>query len=189
MDGVLKWFDEADSHDEIIEPNAVILSTVEGQRTFQRTVLAKNLDRNGITIFTNYQSRKGKQIETNPQVSILFPWHAMERQIFIQATVTRSPTDVSDEYFYSRPYESQAGAWASNQSEELNDLNNSSTNTEPFANNILKTTQPPKFLDPNGGEVTNSPQLSSNSGKVELAAFTTVSFLQKRKVITGPKRD
>jgi len=119
MDGVIKWFQEADQHEKIIEPNAVILSTTENKKSFQRTVLAKNIDRQGVTIFTNYQSQKGQQIEANPQVSILFPWHAMERQIFIQATVTRSSTEVSDNYFYSRPYESQAGAWASNQSEKL----------------------------------------------------------------------
>jgi len=119
MEGVLQWFNEADAHEKIVEPNAVILSTTDAKRIFQRTVLAKNLDQDGITIFTNYRSQKGRQMEANPNVSILFPWHAMERQIFIQATVTRSAPEISDEYFYSRPYESQAGAWASNQSEEI----------------------------------------------------------------------
>lgn len=100
------------------EPNAMTLATVDERgMPFQRTVLLKIFDEKGFVFFTNYESRKAKQIEKNPQVSLLLPWITLERQVMIQGRVEKISTAESLKYFTSRPRESQVGAWVSNQSE------------------------------------------------------------------------
>lgn len=115
------WFDEA-VMTELLEPNALVLSTAtpEGVPS-QRTVLLKGFDDVGFTFYTNYQSRKAKEIASNPSVNVLFPWYALERQIIITGSVQKVSRDISEKYFHSRPRGSQLGAYVSNQSEELTD--------------------------------------------------------------------
>lgn len=110
------WFEQACQAD-ILEPNALVLATVSPSgQPFQRTVLLKYVDQNGFVFFTNYGSRKAQHIESNTQVSLLFPWYALERQLAIGGTAHRiSPTE-SLKYFLSRPRGSQLGAWVSQQS-------------------------------------------------------------------------
>ncbi|MEQ9468266.1 MAG: pyridoxamine 5'-phosphate oxidase [Ekhidna sp.] len=114
-----KWFQEA-LKSEIIEPTAMILGTTnrEGQ-PFQRTVLLKSFDTGGFVFFTNYESRKSKQMESNPKVSLLFPWYMLERQVAITGSVKKVSTSESLKYFLSRPRGSQLGAWVSHQSEVI----------------------------------------------------------------------
>jgi len=114
-----KWFLEA-QRGELLEPNAMVLSTVDllGQ-PFQRTVLMKALSTDGIVFYTNYGSRKAQQISDNNQVSALFPWYAMERQVAIQGVVEKISTKESLQYFSSRPHGSQLGAWVSEQSKVI----------------------------------------------------------------------
>jgi pyridoxamine 5'-phosphate oxidase len=114
-----KWFDEA-VKSELLEPNAFVLSTVsEENKPFQRTVLMKALDDKGVVFYTNYKSRKAHQIENNPNVSILFPWYALERQVAITGRIEKVSKMESLAYFTSRPHGSQLGAWVSQQSQVI----------------------------------------------------------------------
>ena len=114
-----EWFIQA-TEVGVHEPNAMTLATVdEDGMPFQRTVLLKYFDREGFVFFTNYSSRKSKQIAANPRVSLLFPWITLERQVIIQGRAEKISTAESLRYFASRPRESQIGAWVSNQSEVI----------------------------------------------------------------------
>ena len=118
-----KWFKEAQQA-EVLEPNAMILSTVDTQhRPFQRTVLMKALDNQGIVFYTNYKSRKAQQIAENNQVSVLFPWYALERQVLITGAAEKVSTRESMAYFASRPFGSRLGAWVSQQSQVISSRN------------------------------------------------------------------
>lgn len=111
-----KWFNEA-IHSEVIEPNAMVLSTVgEYSLPSSRVVLLKDLKEDGFSFFTNYLSRKGKEIDFNPHVSILFFWPELQRQVRIEGLIEKLPGEDSDEYFQSRPKGSRIGAIASPQS-------------------------------------------------------------------------
>lgn len=113
------WFQQA-TELAVHEPNAMTLATVdEDGMPFQRTVLLKYYDTDGFVFFTNYGSRKSKQIAINPRVSLLFPWITLERQVIIQGMAEKISTAESLKYFTSRPRESQIGAWVSNQSEVI----------------------------------------------------------------------
>jgi pyridoxamine 5'-phosphate oxidase len=113
------WFTEA-ANAEIVEPNAFTLSTVSalGKPT-SRIVLLRNFDQRGFTFYSNYQSRKGSDMEANPNVSMNFFWPDVERQIRINGTVVKLSRMESMDYFKSRPRPSQIGAWASEQSQVL----------------------------------------------------------------------
>lgn len=109
------WFDEAVSS-ELLEPNALVLSTVSNEsKPSARIVLLKGLD-NGFKFYTNYLSRKGTELIENPAACITFFWAELERQIRIEGTIEKISPEESDEYFQSRPRGSQIGAWVSNQS-------------------------------------------------------------------------
>lgn len=112
-----RWFDQA-MKAELTEPNAMIVSTVDcdGKPT-QRTVLLKFFDRQGFVFFTNYASRKARQIEANSHVSLLFPWYQLHRQVEIGGMAKRISSTESFKYFSTRPRGSQIGAWVSRQSE------------------------------------------------------------------------
>jgi len=115
------WFHQA-CEAQLLEPNAMVLGTASAQAMpCLRTVLLKFFNAQGFVFFTNYQSRKAGQIEENAQVSILFPWLALERQVQIQGTATKISTAESLKYFVTRPRSSQLGAWASPQSEVVAD--------------------------------------------------------------------
>ena len=100
------------------EPNAMVVSTVAvtGEPA-ARTVLLKGLSARGFVFFTNYDSRKSAELAANSSCALLFPWHALERQVRVEGTATRLGEAENDAYFASRPRPSQLGAWASPQSE------------------------------------------------------------------------
>lgn len=112
------WQDVMDS--QLEEPNAMTLatSTMDGKPS-ARIVLLKSFDANGFLFFTNYDSRKGHELAENPQVTLLFFWKELERQVRIEGTVSKASAAVSDEYFLSRPVGSQIGAIASPQSQVI----------------------------------------------------------------------
>ena len=114
------WLRDAHENPVIVEANAMVLSTVTADSQINtRTVLLKDISHGGFTFFTNYQSRKAHGIELNPNVSLLFPWFAMERQISISGIAEKVSAQESDDYFATRPWGSQIGAWASAQSSHL----------------------------------------------------------------------
>ena len=115
------WLHEAAANVVIVEANAMVLSTVADGQPSSRTVLLKELSPAGFSFFTNYGSRKGQQIAENPAVSLLFPWYAMERQVIVLGQAKKIAEADSDNYFAGRPWSSQIGAWASSQSEALED--------------------------------------------------------------------
>ncbi|WP_036489473.1 pyridoxamine 5'-phosphate oxidase [Myxosarcina sp. GI1] len=110
------WFQQACASD-LPEPNAMNLATVSitGMPS-QRIVLLKYFDRQGLVFFTNYKSRKAQEIKANPQVSLLFFWVALERQVQISGKAVKISTAESLNYFATRPRGSQLGAWCSQQS-------------------------------------------------------------------------
>jgi len=112
------WFQEA-LEAEVLEPNAMCLSTVLDQKPHSRVVLLKGLESNGFVFFTNYDSHKGQQLLQNPNVALNFLWLELERQVRINGKATPISAQDSDAYFYSRPFESQVGAIVSQQSHVL----------------------------------------------------------------------
>ena len=106
----------------VIEPNAMVLSTL-GLDGFpsSRTVLLKAADERGFSFFTNYDSKKGEEIAANPRVTLLFPWFSLERQIHITGSLIKTSEEESVTYFARRPYGSQLGALASDQSDIIAD--------------------------------------------------------------------
>ncbi len=114
------WFDEAEILAARPNPHAVALSTVNPEGIpSSRMVLLKGFSESGALFFTNYSSEKAHEIETNPNVSLLFHWDSMHRQIRIQGKATKLSEEESDEYFATRNRLSQVGAWASKQSQPL----------------------------------------------------------------------
>ncbi|NLU70929.1 pyridoxamine 5'-phosphate oxidase [Streptomyces sp. HNM0574] len=102
------------------EPNAMVVSTADAEgRPSSRTVLLKQYDERGFVFFTNYGSRKGRELEANPYASLLFPWHGIARQVIISGRVEKTGRDETAAYFRTRPHGSQLGAWASDQSAVL----------------------------------------------------------------------
>jgi pyridoxamine 5'-phosphate oxidase len=113
------WLNLALSQD-VPEPNAMTLSTVDkDNRPSSRIVLLKGIEDNGFVFYTNYNSRKGREILSNSYVSLNFFWHQLEKQIRIDGQVRKVKEEDSDEYFQSRPRESQIGAWTSLQSSPI----------------------------------------------------------------------
>jgi pyridoxamine 5'-phosphate oxidase len=110
-----KWFGEAVAA-ELVEPNAMVLATTDGKRPSTRTVLLKAYDERGFVFFTNYESRKGREIAADAHVSLLFPWYPLERQVGIIGMAERTSAAESLAYFTSRPHGSRLGAWVSQQS-------------------------------------------------------------------------
>ena len=99
------------------EPNAMVVATVSPRgRPSSRMVLLKGVDERGFVFFTNYESRKAAEIAANPHVSLLFPWHDLQRQVRVEGAASKVSAEESEAYFASRPRESQLGAWASPQS-------------------------------------------------------------------------
>jgi len=118
------WLHEAAENPFIVEANAMVLSTLgsasDGSDAIStRTVLLKDISEGGFTFFTNYNSRKSQAIELNSQVTLLFPWYAMERQVSISGFASQISREESESYFATRPWSSQIGAWASAQSSPL----------------------------------------------------------------------
>ena len=114
-----RWFTQA-VEAQIVEPNAMVLGTTDGKRPSARSVLLKAYDERGFVFFTNYESRKAKEIAANAHVSLLFPWYQLERQVSILGRAERISTAESLAYFVSRPHGSRLGAWVSQQSSVIN---------------------------------------------------------------------
>lgn len=119
FDQFTAWFNEACAAG-LTEPNAMTLATAgtDGQPTL-RTVLLKIFDRDGFVFFTNYRSRKARQIGENHRVALLFPWIGMARQVTVTGRAEKISVAESARYFASRPRDSQLGAWISRQSSVL----------------------------------------------------------------------
>jgi pyridoxamine 5'-phosphate oxidase len=110
------WWTEA-IEQQVDEPNAMTLATCTASgRPSARIVLLKRVDKRGFVFYTNYESRKAKEIEENAYVALLFFWKTLERQVRIEGTIQKINAAESDEYFSIRPRESQLGAWSSPQS-------------------------------------------------------------------------
>jgi pyridoxamine 5'-phosphate oxidase len=115
-----KWFHEVEDFGGIDEVNAMTVSTI-GLDGFpkSRVVLLKKYSEEGFIFYTNYNSEKGKAITNNPNVCLSFFWHSLERQVIIKGVAEKTPTNISDGYFDSRPDGSKLGAIVSNQSEVI----------------------------------------------------------------------
>lgn len=111
-----KWFQEAEAA-KIPEPNAMVLATTTRDgRPSARTILLKGLDGRGFVFYSNYESRKGRELESNPRATLVFPWLAIERQVTVEGPVVKVAREESEAYFHSRPRQSQLSAWVSQQS-------------------------------------------------------------------------
>jgi pyridoxamine 5'-phosphate oxidase len=112
-----RWFAEAEESDLIVEPTAMVLATaaLSGQPSV-RTVLLRGVSAAGFLFFTNYESRKGRELAANPQVALVFSWVPLERQVVVTGTASRVPAEESAAYFHSRPRDSQLASAASAQS-------------------------------------------------------------------------
>ena len=114
-----EWLREAEAA-EIYEPNAFVLGTVDADsQSRSRTVLLKGVDDRGFFFATNYLSRKGEAVAANPSVSAVFGWYSMYRQVLIQGVAEKVEPVESDDYFHSRPHDSQVAAWSSHQSQPI----------------------------------------------------------------------
>lgn len=112
------WFEEA-LNSKVLEANAMNLATInQNGRPNSRIVLLKGVD-SGFVFYTNYKSTKGKEMDSNPYASVTFHWAELERQVRIIGKVDKVSEKESDEYFFSRPYASQVGAWVSPQSSRI----------------------------------------------------------------------
>ena len=113
------WFAQAVDA-KLPEPNTMTLATVDSRgRPSARIVLIKGVDERGFMFFTNYESRKGRELADNPHASLLFYWIELERQVRIEGNVVKASPAESDQYFESRPLGSRIGAWASEQSQVI----------------------------------------------------------------------
>ena len=120
IDFFVKWFKEAENSDQIIEPNAMTISTVdENSFPSSRVVLLKQIKERSLIFFTNYNSNKGKSLDKNENICASFYWPPLERQVIIKGNAKKISSVESEDYFNSRPFESQAAAIISNQSEYI----------------------------------------------------------------------
>ena len=128
------WFKKA-KKENIIEPNAMILSTISKNNLLNsRTVLLKNITDKGFVFFTNYESRKANDIMHNNNVSVVFLWKKIERQVIIKGKAIKITKRDSKKYFDSRPEKSKIAAWASKQSKELHNSNDLINRFKDFEN-------------------------------------------------------
>ena len=111
-----RWFEEALAAN-LHEPNAMTLATASSDgRPSARVVLLKGFDARGFVFYTNYEGRKGRELEENTRAALVFYWSELERQVRIEGSVSRVPEEEADAYYASRPRGSRLGAWASEQS-------------------------------------------------------------------------
>ncbi len=137
-----QWLQEA-IRSEVPEPNAMTLATVGSDlRPSTRIVLIKGYDERGIVWYTNYQSRKGRELAGNPFAALQFHWVELERVVRIEGRVEKVSEEESDAYFKSRPLDSRIGAWASPQSEVIDSRTVLVTNAAKYGSQFLL--QPPR---------------------------------------------
>ena len=140
------WLDQAFAA-KVPEPNAMTLATVGPDgRPSTRIVLIKGLDERGIAWYTNYESRKGRELAVHPAAALQFHWVELERVVRIEGTVAKVSDAESDAYFDSRPLDSRIGAWASPQSEVIESRATLLANAARFgARYMLKPPRPPHW--------------------------------------------
>lgn len=115
-----RWLVEAAANPAITEPNGMVIATVDADgKPSTRSVLLKGADESGFTFFTNYDSKKARDLQANPNASVTFPWYPLYRQVHVIGTVGRLSRAESIAYFQTRPWSSRIGAWASLQSTPL----------------------------------------------------------------------
>ncbi len=112
------WMDQA-IEARVPEPNAMTLSTAYNNRPSARVVLLRGCDPSGLMFFTNYESRKGLELQENPYACVTFFWPELERQLRVEGKIVKAPESASDDYFLSRPRGNRLGAWASPQSQVI----------------------------------------------------------------------
>lgn len=134
-----KWYEEAKSVVKT-DPNAMVVTSVDKNTLApsSRVVLLKLHDKESFTFFTNYNSQKGREILDNPQVSLLFYWRELNRQIRIQGQTRKSSDTTSDDYWESRPLESRIHAAFSQQSDQINNLDEAKKELEEFSREHLE---------------------------------------------------
>jgi pyridoxamine 5'-phosphate oxidase len=119
IDQFTRWFADAQAAG-VVEPNAMTLATVDPSGApSARIVLLKEFDRRGFVFYTNYRSRKGRHLGSNPRAALCFYWQSMERQVRVEGAAERVSRRESEAYFNSRPVAAQIGAWVSEQSSGL----------------------------------------------------------------------
>ena len=165
IDFFVKWFKEAENSDQIIEPNAMTISTVdENSFPSSRVVLLKQIKERSLIFFTNYNSNKGKSLDKNENICASFYWPPLERQVIIKGNAKKISSIESEDYFNSRPFESQAAAIISNQSE---DIDSYESLVEKY-NSFIKQNKNTKLKRPN------------NWGGIEIF-INQIEFWQGRK--------
>jgi pyridoxamine 5'-phosphate oxidase len=141
-----QWFQEALKSD-LPEPNAMTVATVDSHmRPSTRVVLIKGYDAHGIVWYTNYASRKGRELAGNPYAALQFHWVELERVVRIEGVVEKVSDEESDAYFHSRPLDSRIGAWASPQSQVIDSRTVLVTNAAKYgAKFLLQPPRPPHW--------------------------------------------
>jgi pyridoxamine 5'-phosphate oxidase len=114
-----RWFEDAIASGSRLPESMTLATATTSGRPSARVVLLKHVDESGFVFYTNYRSAKAKELEENPQAALVFYWEKLDRQIRVEGTVERVSAQESDEYFKTRPRDSQLGALASPQSEEI----------------------------------------------------------------------
>jgi pyridoxamine 5'-phosphate oxidase len=140
------WFEQA-VQAKLPEPNAMTLATVDGEgQPSTRVVLVKGFDARGLVWYTNYESRKGRELQANPRAALQFHWVELERVVRIEGRVLRTAEEESDAYFQSRPLDSRIGAWASPQSQVIDSRQALVTRAARFgAQFLLSPPRPPHW--------------------------------------------
>lgn len=127
-----KWYQEAHEK-QVATPHAMIISTVDSNgQPSSRVVYMKEVLEEGLIFYTNYRSKKGKDLLNNNKISVLFFWQGTEQQVRIEGVVSKVDPVISDDYFASRPRISQIGAWASDQSNQIEDRQSLEENVAYF---------------------------------------------------------
>lgn len=141
-----QWLDEA-VNSEVDEPNAMSLATIDEDGTpNNRIVLLKGVGERHVRFFTNYNSRKGKDLDANPLAAVSFWWPELERQVRMKGRVVKISREESDSYFQSRPRESKLGAWASEQSSHVKNRDELQQSYDAVEKRFRNTTIPtPEF--------------------------------------------
>lgn len=141
-----QWLKEAISS-EVPEPNAMTVATVASNlRPSTRVVLIKGYDAQGITWYSNYESRKGQELAGNPFAALQFHWVELERVVRIEGVVKKVSAEESDAYFHTRPLDSRIGAWASPQSQVISGRTVLVTNAAKYgARFLLQPPRPPHW--------------------------------------------
>ena len=138
------WMEKA-KQTEPNDPNAVALATSNKHNVPSvRMVLLKDFNKDGFVFYTNLNSRKGNELKENPNASMCFHWKSLLRQIRITGTVSLVSDDVADEYYFSRAYESRIGAWASNQSQKLENRDELINSIKEYMNKYSDKTKVPR---------------------------------------------